>query len=152
MRTIRDFIRQLHYGILVATHCVISSFVVKHLGLKAVSKAKVSHAGGTSDEDVHLVNLYLPNLVAIPFVRVTEASKLTGNFDVIIGMNIITHGDFSLTNFNGKSMVSFRMPSAKSIDYVKEINASNKKTGKKIRRNDPCYCGSGKQYKHCHGK
>jgi preprotein translocase subunit SecA len=24
--------------------------------------------------------------------------------------------------------------------------------GKKIGRNDPCYCGSGKKYKHCHGK
>ncbi len=24
--------------------------------------------------------------------------------------------------------------------------------GKKIGRNDPCYCGSGKKFKHCHGK
>lgn len=24
--------------------------------------------------------------------------------------------------------------------------------GSKIGRNDPCYCGSGKKYKHCHGK
>jgi len=24
--------------------------------------------------------------------------------------------------------------------------------GEKIRRNDPCPCGSGKRYKHCHGK
>ena len=23
---------------------------------------------------------------------------------------------------------------------------------KKIGRNDPCPCGSGKKYKHCHGK
>ena len=22
----------------------------------------------------------------------------------------------------------------------------------KIGRNDPCHCGSGKKYKHCHGK
>lgn len=27
-----------------------------------------------------------------------------------------------------------------------------KKTGPKIGRNDPCPCGSGKKYKHCHGK
>ena len=25
-------------------------------------------------------------------------------------------------------------------------------TSKKVGRNDPCYCGSGKKYKHCHGK
>jgi preprotein translocase subunit SecA len=24
--------------------------------------------------------------------------------------------------------------------------------GKKVGRNDPCPCGSGKKYKHCHGK
>ncbi|MEJ2617866.1 MAG: SEC-C metal-binding domain-containing protein [Ignavibacteriaceae bacterium] len=24
--------------------------------------------------------------------------------------------------------------------------------GEKIGRNDPCPCGSGKKYKHCHGK
>ena len=25
-------------------------------------------------------------------------------------------------------------------------------TGQKVGRNDPCPCGSGKKYKHCHGK
>ena len=25
------------------------------------------------------------------------------------------------------------------------------RTGTKIGRNDPCYCGSGKKYKRCHG-
>ncbi|HEX4857852.1 MAG TPA: SEC-C metal-binding domain-containing protein [Usitatibacteraceae bacterium] len=24
--------------------------------------------------------------------------------------------------------------------------------GVKIGRNDPCWCGSGKKFKHCHGK
>lgn len=28
----------------------------------------------------------------------------------------------------------------------------NKRDDKKIGRNDPCYCGSGKKYKNCHGK
>ena len=26
------------------------------------------------------------------------------------------------------------------------------KVEKKVGRNDPCPCGSGKKYKHCHGK
>jgi hypothetical protein len=26
------------------------------------------------------------------------------------------------------------------------------RSGEKIGRNDPCFCGSGKKYKHCHGK
>ncbi|MDY3986949.1 MAG: SEC-C metal-binding domain-containing protein, partial [Peptoniphilaceae bacterium] len=27
-----------------------------------------------------------------------------------------------------------------------------RRSGKKIGRNDPCWCGSGKKFKHCHGK
>lgn len=27
-----------------------------------------------------------------------------------------------------------------------------KRTEKKVKRNDPCPCGSGKKYKQCHGK
>jgi preprotein translocase subunit SecA len=27
-----------------------------------------------------------------------------------------------------------------------------KREGVKVGRNDPCPCGSGKKYKHCHGK
>lgn len=39
----------------------------------------------------------------------------------------------------------------------KELYKAQKKSGtvvkeKKIGRNDPCPCGSGKKYKHCHGK
>jgi len=26
------------------------------------------------------------------------------------------------------------------------------KVGEKIGRNDPCFCGSGKKYKNCHGR
>jgi preprotein translocase subunit SecA len=40
---------------------------------------------------------------------------------------------------------------------VEAPQASNQETprtaeGEKIGRNDPCFCGSGKKYKHCHGK
>lgn len=39
-------------------------------------------------------------------------------------------------------------PPAETIEEQKpKVNA-----GSKVRRNDPCPCGSGKKYKHCHGK
>ena len=31
------------------------------------------------------------------------------------------------------------------------IDPNNPKTWGKVSRNDPCPCGSGKRYKHCHG-
>jgi hypothetical protein len=32
------------------------------------------------------------------------------------------------------------------------VTASSSSAGGKIGRNDPCYCGSGKKYKMCHGR
>jgi preprotein translocase subunit SecA len=33
-----------------------------------------------------------------------------------------------------------------------EVAAESAATGPKVGRNDPCPCGSGKKYKHCHGQ
>jgi preprotein translocase subunit SecA len=33
-----------------------------------------------------------------------------------------------------------------------ELAATPVRSGPKVGRNDPCPCGSGKKYKHCHGK
>ena len=39
----------------------------------------------------------------------------------------------------------------KDYKSIKDKNTSNKIIAKKIGRNDPCPCGSGKKYKICHG-
>ena len=36
-------------------------------------------------------------------------------------------------------------------DLEKMLNPSNPVTSEKVRRNDPCPCGSGKKYKKCCG-
>ena len=39
------------------------------------------------------------------------------------------------------------------FQYAKiEVNPNDPKTWGKVARNDPCPCGSGKKYKHCHGQ
>jgi hypothetical protein len=43
-------------------------------------------------------------------VRVTEFID-ENDFDVIIGMDIITCGDFAISNYGRKTVVSFRIPS-----------------------------------------
>lgn len=95
-----------------------------------------------------LVNIVLPNRVAFIVVPVTEA-PLTGNEDMLIGMDIITAGDFVITNKNKKTVFSFRTPSNAVIDFVQEHKT--KSSTKKIGRNQLCPCGSGKKYKKCCG-
>jgi uncharacterized protein YecA (UPF0149 family) len=80
---------------------------------------------------------------------VTELDKAhVGNFQVIVGMDVITLGDFSITNVSGLTMMSFRTPSLVAIDYVVE---ANRLTYAGVGRNAPCPCKSGKKFKKCHG-
>lgn len=127
-----------------ATATVISKKVVDILGLYPSGRTKVYHADGESDVNTYSINLYLPNQVGFNFLEVTEG-KLKGA-DLLIGMDIISSGDFSITNFNMKTTFSFRIPSISTVDFVKEHHNA------KFSRNKPCYCGSNKKYKHCHGK
>ncbi len=68
-------------------------------------------------------------------------------------MDIMGAGDLSLTNHNGQTWFTFRLPSIGTHDYVEEFNARKPFTRSqaKIGRNDPCPCGSGKKYKKCCG-
>ena len=68
-----------------------------------------------------LVNVLLPNGVQIANLVVTEG-KLTQGTDVLIGMDIISMGDFTLTQRGGTTWMSFRMPSQARVDYVVDID------------------------------
>jgi predicted aspartyl protease len=103
-----------------ATNCVVTKLTAKELNLQPISMARVSHAEGISLANVYLINIYLPNNLVIPSVRVTECADNTENFGVIIGMDVITMGDFSITNVENKSVFSFRIPSIRTIDYLQD--------------------------------
>ena len=135
-----------------ATRTAITDKVAKECGLKPTGMCKIKTAAGESDTYTYFISLYLPNMVCIPQIRATQA-QLFGA-DVLLGMDIITSGDFVVTNHKGKTCVSFRMPSIECIDFVKPaaIEVDDGKIFRKVGRNEPCPCGSGKKYKHCHGR
>lgn len=138
-----------------ATNSVISQRVVDECELKPTGMVKVSHVGGDSSSETYLVNILLPHKVGIPQIKVTKGS-MGATADVLIGMDIITMGDFAITNINGKTVFTFRMPSVECIDFTKQKPSitppSVLKPVSKVGRNAPCSCGSGKKYKNCCGK
>jgi hypothetical protein len=78
--------------------------------------------------------VYLPNKIGIVGVNVTEGI-LGGDVEILIGMDIISMGDFSVTHVGGKSCFSFRIPSIKSIDYcVSESSGGSNRTPPKNKR------------------
>ncbi len=116
-----------------ATNTCINTRIVKALNLFPISKTKISSVNSEEIVNVYLVDIYLPNKVIIQNVRVSEPSGLN-SCDVLIGMDIIIIGDFSITNADGKTWFSFRMPPAKKhIDYITEATIENKLLQKKIK-------------------
>lgn len=121
-----------------ATRSVLTSVMVARLGLVPVGKTNVNHAGGSEERSTYMVNFFLPNNVMASGILVTDCSAIVGDFGAIIGMDIITFGDFSITNADGRTRMSFRTPSLEAIDYVV---AANRQKFAGVPRNAPCPCG-----------
>ncbi len=132
-----------------ATHTVITKKVVEDCQLKSSGMANVSHAGGDDEAKTYYVNVLLRNNVEVYNVKVTEG-KIKGPANVLVGMNIISKGDFAVTCKDGNTLFSYRYPSMEKIDFVKHPKRTDAlKAPPKISRNSPCPCGSGKKYKNC---
>ena len=134
-----------------ATNTAISSKVVERCGLIPTGKAISNTANGQCIVNTYLIDISLPNNVNINRVKATEFTAVEGA-DLLIGMDIMSLGDLAISNHEGKTYFSFRIPSIAHTDYVKQLNSMNPIHVKKIGRNDPCPCGSGKKYKQCCGK
>jgi predicted aspartyl protease len=134
-----------------ATNSLIRPEIAEKLRLQPLGKVLMSTP---SEQDVpsnvYSVNLYLPNQVVINKMPVSEG--IPNNCDMLIGMDVITKGDFAVTNYKGHTVFSFRMPSMDKIDFLNHSYLSPVTNEQKVGRNDPCPCGSGKKYKLCHGK
>ncbi len=115
-----------------ATGTLISKDIITGLHLLPSGKAKVHTVGegGKVNEyeaNTYRVNIYLPNNVLIVDAVVAEGGIAGG--DVLIGMDIIGAGDFAITNCNGQTHWSFRIPSVERIDFVEEIAEYNRQYG-----------------------
>ena len=135
-----------------ATNSVITKSTALSLGLIPLSRTRVRGVHGDKEVNVYYVNITLNNEKITLSDRVTECDELSPDSSVgmLIGMNIITLGDFAITNFQGKTTMTFRVPSIQKLDFVSAIKNGTQIIKDKLpNRNNPCVCGSGKKYKHC---
>ena len=122
-----------------ATISVINKKIIEELNLIPIGKELIK---GVNSSDEHLkyatqIKL-LPSKPPIdlitPIIPVVE-SKIgeDGRYDVIIGMNIISCGDFVLSNFK-ETLFSFSVPpNENKINLVDRANKLNPKILKKIK-------------------
>ena len=104
-----------------ADRSVINNSIVSACGLVPTSWGRVRHAQGeTPNVPMYLVDIRLPNNVVVPGLTVS-LGDLAGGADVLIGMDIISRGDFAVTHLDGYTKFTFRMPSKDDIDYYAEF-------------------------------
>ena len=112
-----------------ASKSSITQRIVDDLNLIPVGNTNISTANGVVAVNTYFVDFGLPNGVTVKNVLVSCA-YLGDDIDILIGMDIIRHGDFSITNVNNKTTFSFRTPSVEEIDYVKESRNINEDQNK----------------------
>lgn len=109
-----------------ASGSVVSKRVVEQLSLQVEGYEKARHVYGEVDKvPIHYVNLVLFNRVQVVGVRALQGEFF--GFDVLIGMDIISQGDFVITNSGGVTEFSFRIPSVAKFDFVKEDTIFNRR-------------------------
>lgn len=107
-----------------ATNTCISKDVAEKLNLVATGKTYLKTPSGSDERNTYLLTIELPNNVVVVDVKVTETEIGEQGLDLLIGMDIISKGDFAVSNFEGKTCFSFRVPSICHADYVHEAKVS----------------------------
>jgi hypothetical protein len=103
-----------------ASATCISPKISKALGLAPISMTTVHAAGNSYDSPVYRIDVFLPNRLTVIDIRATEAANIQGA-DMLLGMDVITTGDLSITNANNDTWFSFRFPPARAhIDYAEQ--------------------------------
>lgn len=136
-----------------ATTTCISESLAQKLGLMADDIDELTMA----DSSTHISNVYSVQITmgkfTLPYIRVCDLPMGNSGHDVIIGMDFMSKGDLSITNYNGSTMLSFREPSLGHVNYVSELELYKKMYAARVKTgNVLCPCGSNKKWKNCHGK
>lgn len=108
-----------------ASGSCITSKAVQLLGLIPYSKLRVLTASGEVYQNVYKVCFHLPHKVSIN-LPVTEVPALQNKFEALVGMNIISKGDLAISNYDGRTCLTFRMPSQARTDYSGTVDATGK--------------------------
>ena len=103
-----------------ATNTCISEEIAKKYNLKPISYAQSKTPSGKLTSPIYFIDIVLNNEVVFTNWAVMGSKIGEQGIDVLIGMDIISKGDFAISNYNGKTQFSFRIPSQNDVDYKAE--------------------------------
>ncbi len=147
----------------------LSSSLEKTISLSVIDDAWKEHLRAMDDLKQSVQTAYLEQKDPLVIYKV-EAYQLFRNMTGDVNKDIVSflsHATLPIQQEDSKlkeghqqkTDYSKMRANKEQVDQAGEDYAANEKdklvpvtVGPKIGRNDPCPCGSGKKYKHCHGK
>lgn len=103
-----------------ATGTCISKELANKLKLIPTGLVNVHTPSGIGTMNKYMINLVLNNEVRFVNLSAMDSEIGKQGIDVLIGMDIISNGDFAVSNYDGKTYFSFRLPSQEHVEYKKK--------------------------------
>lgn len=103
-----------------ATGTCISKELANKLKLIPTGLVNVHTPSGIGTMNKYMINLVLNNEVRFVNLSVMDSEIGKQGINVLIGMDIISNGDFAVSNYDGKTYFSFWLPSQEHVEYKKK--------------------------------
>lgn len=93
---------------------IISPRVVKKLGLTHFAETSIMGIGGDEKVGVYKIHVGLPN--GFLYEDLIVYCSDIDDYDILIGMDLISQSDFFITNINGNNRFYFQLPAQGKIE------------------------------------
>ncbi len=103
-----------------ATRCSISKELAEKLNLKPCGVNNTISTTQSVPTNVYEIILVLHDIMEVPVIVDAVPNIHSTGIDMLIGMDVISLGDFAISTYNGETCFSFRYPSKGLIDFTKE--------------------------------
>lgn len=92
-----------------ATYSCITNELAKQLNLTVFSSLEMETAGGTTIANVYVAQISLEDKINLGEMVLFSAKIISKEFDMLIGMDIILQGSFSITNIDNNTKFTFEI-------------------------------------------
>lgn len=96
----------------------ISKKVATELNLIPTRFINILTPSGSTVKPKYTITIDLPEYVTFETMEVCESEIGNQGIEMLIGMDVISKGNFSISNFEDKTVFSYAFPSFKHIDFT----------------------------------
>ncbi|MBQ9007348.1 MAG: retroviral-like aspartic protease family protein [Atopobiaceae bacterium] len=101
-----------------ATNTCIAQEIADAMGLESAGVMTMKTPSGMLEVPVYRIDLLLPNNVGISDLPVCGSEIGKQEIGVLVGMDVITFGDFAVSFHDGLTRFTFRVPSIEHADFA----------------------------------